>query len=162
MTSMSKVKPMWTDETRTLMTAVLNEIIPANADGIMPAAGTLGVSDFIIGELEKDGTHRAAFERGLKRLKEICSSRGAKFCTMTAQTRIAVLKQLETEDEAYFQLLIRYTYMGYYSRPDIRALMQLSAKPVHPDGYDVAPETAEQLSELTRPVIERGPCYRSC
>ena len=68
--------------------------------------------------------------------------------------------ELETEFPAEFLALLSMTYMGYYSRPDIRAVVGVGAHPVHPKGYEVVPETPEFMDELTAPVRARGPCYR--
>ncbi|MDH3660377.1 MAG: hypothetical protein OEU92_10160, partial [Alphaproteobacteria bacterium] len=57
-------------------------------------------------------------------------------------------------------LLISAVAMGYYSRGDIRALLGLSPKPVHPDGYDVPPQDLDDIAALTEPVKQRGRCYR--
>ena len=57
------------------------------------------------------------------------------------------------------EMCIRDRYKGYYSRPDIREKLGLSAHAVHPKGYDVKKESEELLDALTEPVRQRGPIF---
>lgn len=143
------------------MTAVLDQIIPASADKRMPAAGALGIAEFLENEIRSNEELQPVYERGIGRITELSASRGAEFRMLPEKDKTALLKQVETEEDAFFKSLIRITYMGYYSRSDIRALLKLSAAPVHPDGYHVAPETSQTMAALTEPVVQRGRCYRS-
>lgn len=138
----------WSSDERAQIDALLNQLIPASADGKVPAAGTLGVGDFIATKLPGDRALQETFRNGLERAAEI----GASDADAVAR--------IETELPTFFQALRRLTYMGYYSRPDIRALFGLSAKPVHPDGYEVPVEPEALMADLTAPVRRRGQCYR--
>lgn len=151
------------DETeKSLISSILDQIIPASKDGKIPSAGVIGVADFIELEIKKNVSLLPRMKRGLKRVSEIAKAQDAKFDALSSTTKVSILQQVEREDAEFFKTLITQTYMGYYSRPDIRALLNLSPNPVHPDGYYVDPESSELMSKLTGPVIERGQCFRAC
>ncbi|MEM7072480.1 MAG: hypothetical protein AAF418_02830, partial [Pseudomonadota bacterium] len=72
----------------------------------------------------------------------------------------SLVSKLEQNHPEFFQTLLRLTYMGYYSRPDIRVLFGLSEKPTHPDGYQVPADDPKIMAELLAPVRSRPSCYR--
>ncbi len=135
---------------RKLLDAILDQLIPANPDKGIPAAGGFGTGDFIEERAHGDVQLGKALATLLKRAGEL--ARGG----MTS----AVVRQLESERPAEFSELLAVTYMGYYSRPEIRALVGVGAHPVHPQGYAVAPEPPEMIEALTAPVRARGKAYR--
>lgn len=139
---------LWSADERALIDALLNQLVPSRDDGSIPAAGAVGVGAFIARALNEDQTLQSPFAKGLARANEIGAG------SEDSVTRI------EIEQPEFFKLLQRLAYMGYYSRPDIRGLLGLSAKPVHPDGYDVPIEPEELMADLTAPVRSRGQCYR--
>ena len=139
---------LWSADERTLIDALLNQLIPSSDDGLIPAAGSIGVAAFVARALDEDPTLQASFARGLAHAAEI---------GVGSADEVVLI---ETEQPEFFKLLQRLAYMGYYSRPDIRALLGLSAKPVHPDGYDVPIEPEDLMADLTAPVRSRGQCYR--
>jgi len=140
---------MWKNRQRKLIADILDELVPASADGRVPAAGKLGVADFLFSAasgLERE--HLASLAALAERFSEDPDA------TSLAQ-------RLEVEAPEAFRTLLTLTYKGYYSRPGIRPLFGLSERPVHPSGYEVARESDELLAELTAPVTHRGPCYRN-
>jgi hypothetical protein len=135
---------------RRVIDALLDQIIPASADGKVPAAGRLGVADFVL----KNGGDDPALHQIIDRAQEL---------TLEGNPMDAALVQrLEAEHPQAFATLQRLTYMGYYSRADIRPLFGLSALPVHPRGYDVPLESPELLEALVAPVKARGGLFRDC
>ena len=138
---------------RELLDALLDQIIPASEDGRIPAAGALGVADFISDRIAADVELRRLIQQGLAQAAMLISVNGHR-------VEPDVVKLLEEEMPDFFEALIRQTYMGYYSRGDIRGLLGLSPKPVHPDGYDVPEQDLDEIRALTAPVKERGSCYR--
>ncbi|MGI9417361.1 MAG: gluconate 2-dehydrogenase subunit 3 family protein [Geminicoccaceae bacterium] len=139
---------------RELLDALLDQIIPANADRGIPAAGALGVAAFIEQRVAADAELGRLFQQGLATAAMIVSINGLR-------VEPDVVRQLELDAPDFFAALIRLTYMGYYSRGDIRGLLGLSPKPVHPDGYDVPEQDLDEIRALTAPVAKRGPCYRA-
>lgn len=139
---------------RELLVALLDQLIPASADGCMPAAGALGIADFICDRAAADSELDALLRHGLAKAADLATAHDG-------HVDPTVVRQLEHEAPASFEALLRHTYMGYYIRGDIRALLGLSPKPVHPDGYDVPEQDLDQIKALTKPVKERGRCYRA-
>ncbi len=148
---------VWNDRQRALLNAILDQIIPANAARGVPSAGSLDLADRL-GET----ADASLLHIGLARAEALADAMGGSFDRLDDAGRVAVVRELERTEPAFFGALLRHTYMAYYSRPDIRALFGPSADPVHPDGYDVSPEAPDHMAELTEPVRWRGPLYRAC
>lgn len=141
--------PLWNAGQVALVNAILNQLIPARADGRVPAAGDLGVAGFVARRVAADPALHALFDRGLDDAAGIGAG------------DVAAVKRIEAELPDFFAALQRLAYMGYYSRSDVRAALGLSPKPVHPDGYDVPREPEDLMAELTAPVRARGTCFRA-
>lgn len=140
---------MWSDADAAILTAILDELIPANPDKGIPGAGEIGVVEFVARSASHDQTLAHSVSSLLR----------------TAQTTADgvttdLVRRLEAEQPQAFSALLIETYKGYYSRPDMRAKVGLAAHPVHPLGYEVARETPEMIDELTAPVRARGPVFR--
>jgi hypothetical protein len=145
---MTDAATLWTDDQRGLIDALLNQLIPASRDGRVPAAGDLGVGDFLAGQVAADADLQAVFAEGLARASE------------TGVPDAQAVARLEVACPGFFGALQRLAYMGYYSRPDTRLLLGLSPRAVHPDGYEVPTESDDLMAALTAPVRARGQCYR--
>ena len=135
---------------RTRLDAILDQLIPANPDKGIPAAGDFGTGDFLTETAHRDEDLRTALATLLKRAGELADG----------GVTPTVVRQLEAELPADFLKLLTMTYMGYYSRPEIRGFVGVGVHPVHPEGYVVASETSELLDALTAPVRARGKAYR--
>ena len=145
---------MWTEPQKATLAAILDEIVPPSRDGRIPGAGQLGVAGFL--------AHADAYApdpRGA--VAEVLEAAGEDFAQRPRAGKVALLKDIEARHAEAFATLVRLTYMGYYSRPDTRPHFGVGAQPVHPQGYPVATEPAELMSELTAPVRSRGACYRA-
>ena len=68
----------------------------------------------------------------------------------------ALLRETERTQPDAFDALVRLTYAGYYSHPEIVTRLGLPPGPVHPRGHRIADA---ELPDLTR-VTSRGPLYR--
>ena len=139
-----------TNHDNALLTAILDQLVPANPTRNIPAAGDFGTGRFILDNAGRDKDFGNALATLLKRAGELAG---------TGITPTSV-RQLEIELPAEFSKLLAMTYMGYYSRPEIRALVGVGAHPVHPKGYDVASEAPDLIEALTAPVRARGKAYR--
>ncbi len=148
---------MLTQSHRNVLDRILDEIIPCDARRGIPGAGALGVTDFILSATRYDANPAQVVETVIHHVLAFT----AEFEALDPPARVAVLQAVEAVEPDAFSTLVRLTYMGYYSRPDIRPLFGVGAHPVHPDGYDVEAEPMELLEELTAPVRERGPSFRS-
>ncbi len=147
---------MWSGEQRELLDCVLDQLIPASTDGRVPAAGAIGVADFL-----SQATSYAWDPAGAVNTVLTCiSDKAPAFAALDPADRVAVLKQVEQQESEAFATLVRLTYMGYYSRSDIRPLFGVGAHPVHPGGYPVPREDDELMETLVAPVRNRGEVYR--
>ncbi|MEM5503090.1 hypothetical protein WNY59_15995 [Ahrensia kielensis] len=137
------------DKDRQLIDAILDQLIPANPEKAVPAAGKLGVAEFLIEKASSDANINQAVVDVINYTTKLAED-------VSPQT----VRQLESELPQEFATLLRLTYMGYYSRADIRVVFGLSKEPVQPKGYDVPSEAPELLMQLTAPVLAGGKIYR--
>lgn len=140
---------MWSIDQTNLLADILDEIIPPNPDRAIPGAGELGVADFLADVAAKDTT----FQGNVFSLLRLAQNSADEVTT-------DLVRQFEAKLPGEFSALLRETYKGYYSRPDMRAKVGVGAHPVHPLGYEVTPESPELMDELTAPVRARGPVFR--
>lgn len=135
---------------RKLLDDILDQLIPVNSAKSIPAAGSIGVGDYIEACAAED---EAVFDA----LNQMLLSAAR----MRVDVSPELVKKLEEDDIVNFTLLLKLTYMGYYSRPEIRSLVGVGSWPVHPRGYEVPLEPIDTIEKLTAPVKERGAIYRS-
>jgi hypothetical protein len=153
----------WSDEKRILLDGILNEIIPESNDGKLPAAGELGVADFLAERLNDTPGLEETLTSMLTRATEMVKNRGKhNILELNPLDRVKLLKELETEEPEFFLTFIKYTYMGYYTHPTIPPYFGLSKKPPQPEGYELPLDKPEHLTRLIEPVINRGICYKEC
>ncbi len=146
---------MWTDTERPILDAILDVLIPPSADGRVPGAGQAGVAGFL-----PQATLYADDPAKVIRVILAHIQDHGTFLDLSEKARVTVLKQAEATHPEAFATLVQLTYMGYYSRPDIRPLFGVGAHPVHPNGYVVAAENGDELAALTTPVRARGQAFR--
>lgn len=152
----------WSDEQRRVLDAILDQLIPASADGNIPAAGALGVAEFLAAQVASSVATENLFKRGLASVGELAQAAGGSISQLSDNQQRSVVEQLEQQQPEFFQTLLRHTYMGYYSDARIRPLFGLSADPPQPGGYMVPVDDPEQLEALVAPVRRRGNCFRQC
>jgi len=139
----------WIHEKRNLLDNILDLLIPANPEKRIPSAGVFGVGEFITARAMEDDT----VSKAIKELLFTASS-------IDEDVSIEMVEKLEADCALSFSVLVRLTYMGYYSRPEIRSVVGLGSWPVHPKGYEVPIESADMLEKLIAPVKARGQAYR--
>ncbi|MCY4405647.1 MAG: gluconate 2-dehydrogenase subunit 3 family protein [Rhodospirillaceae bacterium] len=150
----------WNEAEGRLLEGLLDEIVPASADGRVPAAGRLGVVEFLARKASDDPALAALIRTVLTRAAAPEECRGGSFDAMDAAGRIAIVEALEGAEPDAFTALLRHTYMGYYSRPDVRPHFGLSNHPTQPDGYELPEDDPDELEAMLAPVRARGGCYR--
>ena len=144
------------DELRTL-TGVLDEIIPASADGRLPGAGALGLADAIAEAMRKTPDLRPAVVQGLAALAELAGGRGSPdFAALPGDVRVELLNELTAAQPAFLPGLIFHTYVGYYQHPRVLEGLGMEPRPPHPEGYDLEPGDLGLLDAVRR----RPPMYR--
>ena len=152
--------PPWSEADGRVLDALLDVIIPASADGRVPAAGALGVAGYLAGRAADDPALATRFRMGLAHAARLAEARGAAFEALDAAGRAGVVEALERDAPELFGELLRHTYMGYYSRPDVRPHFGLSARPTQPQGYDLPEDDPDELAAIVAPVRARGRCHR--
>ena len=150
----------WSEAESRLLCALLDRIVPASRDGRVPAAGALGVAEYLAESASEDSSLAALFRHALARVEALAETRGANFDALDAAARDAVVQALERDAPEAFAALLRHTYMAYYSRADVRPLFGLSSRPTQPGGYEVPADDAGEMAALLAPVRARGRCFR--
>ena len=156
---MTDIHP-WSEDQGRLLTGLLDEIVPASADGRVPAAGALGIADFLVSKASADPALAVSLREVLSHAAALAEARGANFDDLDAAGRIAVVEALEQEAADAFTALLWHTYMGYYSRADVRPHFGLSDRPTQPEGYELPEDDPDELADMLAPVRARGRCYR--
>ena len=112
---------IWSDVETARLDAILDELIPANPQRDIPAAGAAGVAHFLSDKAQAD----AGFHATVSSLLRLAAD-------MADEVTTDLVRQLEAKAPDDFQMLLTETYKGYYSRPDIRGKFGVGAHPVHP------------------------------
>jgi hypothetical protein len=129
------------------LTAVLNRLIPSNA--VMPAAGDLGVGQFIESALAEAPHLRTPILRLLAELPSPERLRQQSPADLDSE-----LQRLEREHSESFDILLQATYTGYYSHLTVLDALGWTDPDEAPAGrafFDAA---------LLEDVRKRGPMYR--
>lgn len=133
---------------------VLNMIIPASADGGMPAASEYDVWTYIA----REAPHAlVGIKADFEKLDSASRERnGAAFSELGDVAARRLVEQLREEGTGFFKALARQTVRCYYQQDAVLAGIGMEARPPYPGGYDVVPG---DLS-LLEPVKARGKIYR--
>lgn len=143
---MSDAKQVFSPAQRSLLTGVIDRIIPANDK--MPGAGTLGIAAFIEDAAAATTGSTRLFNEGLAQIavaagqnSEPGSSTGFESLSDTAKD--GLLRSIEAANPAFFDQLVLQTYNGYYTNPEVFELVGYKLpKPAppgaHPELLDVS------------------------
>jgi hypothetical protein len=119
---------------RSLLRAVLNEIVPPRAD--LAGAGDLGVGVEIEHTLTAAPRLRRLFLDGLSELAVV------RFLDLPPAGRVDALRRIEREHPIFFSALVEHAYRGYYTLPEVHAAIKYSGPPQPRGGvlrpYDLA------------------------
>ena len=162
---MTAAKRVLTGAQRELLALALDRIVPPGVG--LPGAGELGVAEFV--ESAAAGPDRHSRESGspsqarllvdgLKQIEITAGRHGAgAFADLDDDARDEVLREVESASPAFFDELVRLTYVGYYSRPSVATALGLEARPPQPLGF----EMQQGDLSLVENVRKRGPVYRA-
>jgi gluconate 2-dehydrogenase gamma chain len=102
-------------EGRTLE-AVCAQLIPADQD---PGAREAGAVNYIDLQLSKRfKRHRTAYRQGIAGIDAAGRTQfGKPFADLTGEQQVAILRAIEKEDRAFFDLLLNHTRQGFYGDP---------------------------------------------
>ncbi|MDG2197675.1 MAG: gluconate 2-dehydrogenase subunit 3 family protein [SAR324 cluster bacterium] len=153
---------LWNSGQLVLLNGILAQLIPSGANGKIPSAAEFGVADFIAQKISDNTELQLLFAQGLEYLETLLQRSEKTAAELSNKEWIALVSQLEKSQPSFFEMLLRATYMGYYSESAIRPLFGLSAGPTQPEGYLVPADDPMELDRMLEPVRQRGACYREC
>ena len=143
---------------RSLLAALLDELVPPRAEVDLPGAGALGLAEAVA---------RAAAERpglapvltdALGRLTALVQGRGASSLSELApDARRAALEELAAQAPGCLPALCFLTYAEYYRDPRVLEALGHPPRAPYPLGYEVPPTDFSLLD----PVRRRAPFFRS-
>lgn len=150
---MTTTNDILSDDQRALLTAVLNRIVPAQNE--MPAAGDLGIGEFVASVAAGSSAKRRSLLDGLVRIELAASERGGAFTSLTGDTQTEALRAVQAAYPEFFQELVTQTYRGYYTNERVFEL--LSYRAPNREGYNPIPFD----ESLLEPVRQRGQVWVS-
>ena len=153
---------LWNSAQLALLNGILAQLIPSGANGTIPSAAEFGVADFVTQKVSDKPDLQLLFTQGLEYLETLLKSSEKAAAELSNEEWIALVSQLEKSQTSFFEMLLRITYMGYYSESAIRPLFGLSAGPTQPEGYLVPADDPVELDRMLESVRQRGVCYREC
>lgn len=138
---------------------VLDEIIPASADGRLPGAGQLGLADHFDAALNAMPELKLMVAQSLAALDGLARHRHPLgIDALSSPDRAAVLAELAAGEHAVPPILALHAYTGYYQHPLVLAALGCEPRPPHPQGYEMEPNDLTLLD----PVRRRPKMYRAC
>lgn len=131
------------------MDALLNLVIPANASGSLPGAGTLGLSREVAAGLQADPMLGPMVGAGVQAISDAALAQHPQ--GLAGMTREAGTKLLQTQLSAnpFVMIgLLRYVYPAYYQHPQVLKGIGEPPRPPFPEGFDVEATDAILLEKL--------------
>lgn len=111
---MSDIKQVFSSDQRSLLTDVLNRIIPPKDK--LPGAGNLGLAEYIEGVASANTGLTRLFNEGLAK---IAVAAGQGFSDLSDSAKDDLLKGVESSSPAFFDQLVLHTYNGYYTNQTV-------------------------------------------
>ena len=140
---------------RELLAAVVDRIIPPGHG--VPGACEVGVAEHVEGISGVSPQSRALLTNGLKAIEAASGRTHSKeFIALSDDDKTGVLKNVESRHSEFFATLVRETYSGYYSSPEVLRAKELPLAAPQPEGYEVEPFDESLLGG----VRKRGKAYR--
>ena len=144
---------------RRVLVHVLDDLIPASADGRLPAAGQLGAGAYLDQSLNALPELKAMIAQGLDALDALARRHHeGGLDALSAEARAAVLLEHAGSEHSFPPILIMHAFAGYYQDPRILAVLHMPPRAPHPQVYEME---AYDFS-LLDPVRWRGRLYREC
>jgi len=144
-----------------LIDDMLDELLPATADGKLPAGSTLPVVPFFLARLSDTPAFGPALSTVLSALEDVLRARGAAALReIPSDERAPLVTQVEKQHPAEFRVVVLNAHLGYYTEPSTRVRFGQPGRPPQPLGHEVARDSNEALMELLAPVITRGRIFR--
>lgn len=139
------------------LVAVLDEIIPASADGRLPGAGFTVAAGLLEATFRLLPDMRVPIAFGLDALDRAAATRGRGcFADLSAEERRGVLEEVAVADPGFVPTLMFLAYVSYYADRGVLEGLRFEARPPHPLGHAMAPNDPS----LLEPVRRRGRLWR--
>jgi len=140
-----------------LLETLLDVVIPPSADGRLPGAGTLGLSDTIARTVRQMPMLRPVLDYGFGALAELAMRRNAGgWGALTPAERAEVFAEFTATDQFFLPAFLFLLYSGYYQHPRVVEALGLEARAPHPKGFAMEADDWTVLE----PVRTRGKTYR--
>lgn len=139
---MSDAKQVFSPAQRTLLTGVINRIIPPQDK--MPGAGNLGIAAFIEDAAAITTSLTRLFNEGLAQIAVAAGpDSSSAFENLSDTAKDGLLRSIEAANPAFFEQLVLQTYNGYYTNPEVFELIgyeipKLAPPGAHPELLDVS------------------------
>jgi len=147
------------NDSRHVLSLVLDELIPPSEDGRLPGAGGLGVASDVETAVKATPALGPVINGGISAVDDLSRTRNAGgFAALSRAERVDVLREVEAADPAFVPTLMMLAYVGYYGNERVVAVLKPGNQAPHPSGYDVEPDDLTLLD----PVRARGKLYRDC
>ena len=132
---MSDAKQIFSPAQRSLLTEVINRIIPAKDD--MPGAGSLGIAFFVEDAAATTPSLTRLFNEGLAQIS-MATGQGLErgFDNLSNAAKDDLLRSIEAANPMFFDQLVLQTYNGYYTNPEVFKLIGYEVpKPAPPGSH---------------------------
>jgi len=147
------------DEQRSLLSSVLDQVVPSRREGRMPGAGELGLADKIEQAARQDPGFGDSLVKGLAAIVDLAGERDpGGFDALSSEAKLEVLNEVTTGDPGLIPGIAVRTYMAYYTNDRVVEALGLEPRPPHPEGYVMEPSDLSLLDEVRR----RPKLYREC
>jgi hypothetical protein len=131
------------------MDALLNLVIPPNASGSLPGAGTLGLSPAVATGLQADPLLGPMVGAGLQAIWEAARSQQKEgLAGMTPEAGTKLVQTRVSANPFFMMGLLRYLYPAYYQHPQVLRGIGEAPRPPFPEGFDVEGTDAGLLEKL--------------
>ena len=111
---MSDTKQVFSPAQRSLLTDVLNRIIPPKDK--LPGAGNLGISEYIERVASANANLTRLFNDGLAKIEVVS---GQNFSNLPNATKDELLRRVESNSPKFFDQLVLHCYNGYYTNQTV-------------------------------------------
>jgi hypothetical protein len=131
------------------MDALLNLLIPPNASGSLPGAGTLGLSPGVATGLQADPLLGPMVGAGLQAIREAALAQHSEGLSGMSPEAGKRLVEAQNSANPFIMIgLLRYVYPAYYQHPQVLRGIGAPARPPFPEGFDVEATDAGLLEKL--------------
>ncbi|MEZ5660827.1 MAG: gluconate 2-dehydrogenase subunit 3 family protein [Burkholderiaceae bacterium] len=144
----------WTDAQRATLNALLDLMIPASADGTMPAASSLGLFDHID---DLPAKVRAGLAAGLDAIAKAADERlGAPLAQVPNEHAMAFVQAVRAGAAPFFTAFTAFAVARYYQHDLVMTRLGLELRPPWPQGHELEDGDWSMLEA----VRARGPIFR--